>query len=252
MGKTKCNRIRKHAKVLWRRLRHLNASARVRIASLPIPRFLRPHVSRDDEIGYFAPRTWDFWRALIVCFCAMTLIGHFLEIPYCMLMDSAFGIVDDSYPVWTDPWYHPYWVYGIGAVLMTLFIEPFKEKFVLRRKTLWGALLECFVLVVVLAAAMECVIGWLVNQPDPVTGTYPYWDNSQLPFNIFGQAWLVNDVMIGVAAMIYLWVIYPIVCRFMSWLRPSIANAVFALVVIGFTACCTASYWQLISSGVLG
>lgn len=219
---------------------------------IPIPKALRPSVTKDDEIGYFAPRTWDFWRAVVTCFCLMCLLGHLLEIPYCMAMDSLFGIVDDTYPVWTDPWYHPYWVYGVGAVLMTLFLEPFKERFVLRRKTLWGALLECFAVVVLLACAMELVIGLLVNQPDPVTGVYPYWDNSQLPGNVLGQAWLVNDVAIGIAAMIYLWVVYPLVCRFYAWMSPKAANIVFGIVVAGFAACCCVSYGLLISWGVLG
>lgn len=208
--------------------------------------------NKDGEIGYFAPKTYQFWRALVVCFCMMTLLGHFLEIPYCMLMDGMFGIVDDTYPVWTDPWYHPYWVYGVGAVIMTLFIEPFKERLVVKRKTLWGAMLQCFVIMVALCAAMECIIGWLVNQPDPVTGVYPFWDNSQLPGNIFGQAWIVNDIAIAFAAMIYVWLVYPLVCRALSWLRPKVANIAAGAVVAVFAGCCVASYWQLISMGALG
>lgn len=214
--------------------------------------FTRIFGGKDGGIGFFAPKTFEFWRAVVVCFCMMTLLGHLLEIPYCLTMDSLFGIVDDSYPVWTDPWYHPYWVYGIGAVVMTLLIEPVKERIIIKRKTLWGAMTESFLIVVLLAAAMECIIGWIVNQPDPVTGIYPYWDNSQLPGNILDQAWIVNDIAIGVAAMIYIWIIYPLVCRALSWLRPALATTASICVVIGFAACCTASYWQLISTGVLG
>lgn len=214
--------------------------------------FAKVFGNKDGEIGYFAPKTFEFWRAVVVCFCLMTLLGHLLEIPYCMAMDNLFGIVDDTYPVWTDPWYHPYWVYGIGAVIMTLLVEPIKERIILKRKTLWGAMLESFLIVVLLAATMECVIGWIVNQPDPVTGVYPYWDNSQLPGNIFGQAWIVNDIAIGVAAMIYVWIAYPLVCRALAWFRPAVANIVSTLVIAGFAACCVASYWQLISAGVLG
>ena len=98
-------------------------------------------LTEHDEIGYFALRTWEFWRALIVCFCLCCILGHWLEMPYCWLMDQCFGIVADDYAVWTDPWYHPYWVYGFGAVFMTLLIEPLKERLILHRKTLWGAFL---------------------------------------------------------------------------------------------------------------
>lgn len=212
---------------------------------------LRIHkVTEDDQIGYFAPRTWSFWRSLIVCFCLMCIVGHWLEIPYCFFMDLFFGIVEDSYAVLTDPWYHPYWVYGIGAVLMTLIVEPLKERIILRRHNLGLALLESFVVVVLLSMVIELVVGWLVNQPD-AAGVYPYWDNSQLPLNIFGQAWLVNDVAIGLVAMIYVWIIFPLVCEGFSRLRPPVANGVFVFVVAVFIGCCIASYTQLIMADVL-
>jgi uncharacterized membrane protein len=190
--------------------------------------------------GYFAPRTWAFWRSLIASFCIFCLVGHLLEIPYCTFMRN-FGIVADDYAVWTDPWFHPYWVYGIGAVVMTLVLEPFKERLFDHRKTVWGALLETFVVMVVLAMLMELGIGELVNQPK-AAGVYPYWDNSQLPFNILGQAWLVNDLVIGLVAMIYLWVLYPLICEGLARLSRPISNAAFGAIVTGFAACCVASY----------
>lgn len=205
----------------------------------------RPHrITEHDEVGFFAPRSWQFWRALVVCFCLATIVGHWLEIPYCLLMDRCFGIVSEGYPVWTDPWYHPYWVYGVGAVAMTLFIEPLKERFVMRRRTLAGAVLESFAFAVALSLVLELAIGLLVNRPD-ATGRYPYWDNSRLPLNVLGQAWLVNDVLIGVVAVAYVWVVFPLVCEGFGRLRPSVASGVFGLIVVGFVACCTASYLQL-------
>ena len=221
------------------------------------PRSKRSHravqkILRNDEIGFFNPKTWEFWRALIVSFCLFSIVGHWLEIPYCSFMDHFFGIVDDNYAVWFDPWYHPYWVYGFGAVAMTLLLEPFKERIIIKRKTLWGALLETFVLMVFISMVLELVIGLIVNQPDPLTGEYPYWDNSQLPFNILGQAWLVNDIVIGLMAMIYLWLFYPLICLGFAQLRPKVANVVFALMLVIFAICCGLSYGELITSGILG
>ncbi len=198
----------------------------------------------DDQIGYFAPKTWEFWRALIAAFCICTLLGHWLELLYCIIMNALFGIVEPDYVVWTDPWYHPYWVYGVGAVIMTLIIEPLKEIIVVHRKTLWGALLETFVITVILSMLMELIIGWLVNQPDQF-GEYPFWDNSELPLNIFGQAWLVNDVVIGLVAVLYVWVIYPLLCEMFSHLRPSVANGLLILIVVVFAGASTCSYLQL-------
>lgn len=202
-------------------------------------------LTEDDEVGYFAPRTWPFWRALIVSFCLFSIVGHWLEIPYCFFMDQFFHIVEDDYAVLSDPWYHPYWVYGIGAVVMTFIMEPLKEHFIMARRTLKGALLQSFVVAVGLALLMELVIGLLVNQPDAM-GAYPYWDNSHLPLNVLGQAWLVNDLFIGVAAMLYVWLAFPLICEGFAMLRPRAANTVFGIIVGGFVICCTVSYVQLV------
>lgn len=128
---------------------------------------------------------------------------------------------------------------------MTLLIEPLKERLILHRKTLWGAFLESLVIAILAAMVLELVMGWLINQPDPTTGEYPFWDNSQLPGNVFGQAWLVNDFFIGLVAMIYVWVIFPLVCEGFSRLSPKAANVAFALIIVGFAACVTASYLEL-------
>ena len=117
---------------------------------------------------------------------------------------------------------------------MTLLIEPLKERLILHRKTLWGAFLESLVIAILAAMVLELVMGWLINQPDPTTGEYPFWDNSQLPGNVFGQAWLVNDFFIGLVAMIYVWVIFPLVCEGFSRLSPKAANVAFALIIVGF------------------
>lgn len=201
-------------------------------------------LSKTEEIGYFAPKTWEFWRALITAFFLITIVGHWLELLYCVIMDNLFGIVEADYVVWTDPWYHPYWVYGVGAVIMTFFIEPLKERIVMRRKTLWGALLETLVICIVLSMLTELIVGWLVNQPDEF-GEYPFWDNSELPLNIFGQAWLVNDFFIGLMAVLYVWGIFPLICEGYEFCRPKVANTIFVLIIIGFAICCTISYIQI-------
>lgn len=209
-------------------------------------------LSKRNEIGYFKPKTWAFWRSLIASFCILCILGHWLEGGYCLIMDSLFGIVEPDYAIWIDPWYHPYWVYGIGAVLMTIFIEPFKERFITRRKTLWGALLQTFVVTVFLSMVMELVIGLIVNQPDEF-GKYPYWDNSQLPLNVFGQAWLVNDFFIGLGATVYVWLVYPLICEmFIAPKKERTANIILGVIVGVFALCCIASYTQLISAGILG
>ncbi|RSX55942.1 putative ABC-transporter type IV [Bifidobacterium dolichotidis] len=193
------------------------------------------------ESGYYQPRTWFFWRTLIVCLAVFSLVGHWLEIPYCTAMNNMFGIVSDDYAVWHDPWFVPYWVYGIGAVAMTLIVEPLKEWIIRRRKTLGGALLESFIIMVALAAVLETGIGLIINQPD-AQGVYPFWDNSVLPGNILNQGWIVNDFFIGIVAMVYVWLLYPLICQAFKHMSEDWANIVFAIIVVAFLVCVAVTY----------
>lgn len=69
-----------------------------------------------------------------------SVVGHWLDISYCMFMDQ-FGIVDDDSLVWDGPMY-PFLVYGIGTLVCSLLLVPLKMRIIERRKTLAGAALE--------------------------------------------------------------------------------------------------------------
>lgn len=194
-----------------------------------------------DEFRYFAPKTWFFWRGIIINFCLFCLIGHWLEIPYCMFMDWAFHVVADDYAVWSDPLWVPYWVYGVGTVVITLTLFPLKIHILEQRKTMIGAVIQFFVTAVVACALLELVIGLMINQPD-ATGKYPFWDNSMLPFNIFGQAWLVNDVILGLVSAFYVFIAFPFIQRAFSLLKPRTANRLFVFVLVFFAIVCFLAY----------
>lgn len=183
-------------------------------------------------------------------FCINNVVGHCLESLYCKVMDKCFGIIDDDYAVKFDPWYHPYWVYGFGGLAMTLIFEPIKEGILKRHRSLSGAMLETYAIAVLAAMGMELGFGLLVNQPDE-DGNYPYWDNSRLPLNVFKQAWLVNDLVMGAVAVAYVWIAYPLFCKGMSRLSEHAANAAFAATVGTFAAACVSSYGRLIKEGHL-
>ena len=207
-------------------------------------------LSAQERPILFAPKTWAFWRNNIMCFCVNNVLGHCLESLYCKVMDRCFGIIDDDYAVKFDPWYHPYWVYGLGGEAMTLIFEPIKEKILARHGSLPGAMLETDAIAVLAAMGMELGFGLLVNQPDE-QGNYPYWDNSKLPLNILRQAWLVNDLVMGAVAVVHIWLAYPLFCKGMSKLSERAANAAFAATVGAFAAACVSSYGRLIKEGHL-
>ena len=214
-----------------------------------IGRWARRLTGHDTSL-LFAPRTWAFWRNNIMCFCANNIVGHVLESLYCKILDKHFDIIDDDYAVKFDPWYHPYWVYGIGGLAMTFIVEPLKERVLSRHESLPGAMFETYAIAVLASMGMELGFGLLVNRPDE-DGNYPYWDNSKLPLNIFKQAWLVNDLVIGAVAVGYTWLVYPLFCRGMSRLSERSANAAFAATVGLFAAACVSSYGKLIKDGRL-
>ena len=37
----------------------------------------------EREISYYQPRTWAFWRNLIMYFCVFSVVGHWMEAAYC-------------------------------------------------------------------------------------------------------------------------------------------------------------------------
>jgi len=192
-------------------------------------------LSREDELGEYKPDAGAFWRNIAIYFCVFSVAGHWLEILYCTFM-RLFGIYDPDSLVWADPWY-PFLVYGIGATICALALIPLKEKLIYRRKTVWGAGIQFFIITVFVCMFMELAMGFMLNQPN-AAGEYPLWDNSKLPLNILGQAWLINDIVLGGAATVYTWLLYPLCDKLLANVSPYLMNLVSIVTVIGFTILC--------------
>lgn len=198
-----------------------------------------PLIAKSDEYEGFAPGTLSFWRNLVIFFCVFSVVGHWLEIAYCSFMD-IFGIVDEDSLVWDDPFY-PFIVYGVGTVVCTLVLVPLKIMLLERCRKMWTACIAFYVITVGVCMVMELGMGLMLNQPDAF-GNYPLWDNSELPLNILGQAWLVNDIVLGIVAMLYTWVLYPLCDRAMRSLPSSAATVLFVFVTVGFIVLCIVKF----------
>lgn len=198
-------------------------------------------LTKADEVSYYEPKTWAFWRGIIMYFFLFSVVGHWLEVPYCFSMHTLFGIVGEGYDIWVDELFVPYWVYGAGASAITLLLLPLKIRLVGRRKTIWGAALEFLVLAILLCATLECLIGLIINQPDQF-GEYPFWDNSKLPLNILDQAWLVNDFFLGLISLVYVWFIFPFCQKLCKLIGDKTANGLFWCVIGVFIIICLLSY----------
>lgn len=198
-----------------------------------------PLITRRDESYGYAPGAFAFWRNQAVYFCLFSVLGHWMEIVYCSFM-NIFGIVDPESLVWDDPMY-PFCVYGIGVLVCALMLVPLRIQLVRRRKTMADAAVEFFIITVLVCMAMELTMGLILNQPD-AAGNYPLWDNSQLPGNILGQAWIVNDVGLGAVAMLYTWVVYPLCQKALAKVPIRIMNAASAIIVVGFVVLCVVKF----------
>lgn len=199
-----------------------------------------PFLSKKDELNEYSPDTLRFWRDVAVLFCAMSIIGHWLEIGYCWCMLTFFGIYDPNSLVWVDPMY-PFMVYGIGSTVATIMLVPMKDTLILHRRTLWGAALSFFIYTVLICMLMELAMGLMLNQPN-AAGEYPLWDNSHLPGNILGQAWIVNDVCLGALAMFYVWIIYPLGEKAIRHTHDQIMNPLAIIIVVSFIALCIVKF----------
>jgi len=156
-------------------------------------------------------------------------------------MDGAFDIVADDSLVWDDPFY-PFCVYGVAAVLAALTLVPYREILVRERSSVKRALVEFYIVAVIGCMLIELIMGLLLNQPDPVTGEYPLWDNSYLPLNILGQAWLVNDILLGAVVTLYVWGLYPLLVKVVSYIPEKWGWPVTIIVVAAFTVLCIVKF----------
>ena len=198
----------------------------------------------DTQDGYLAIclkrlKTWQFWRAMIVCFCAFSVVGHLLEWVYCFNGVTFFNSMDPDAEVLTNP-FKPFFVYGIGMVICATLLDPVKWWMLSRFKSRKTALLAFYIMSVFLGMAGELIQGFLQNQP--VNGVYPLWDVSIYPGNILGQAWIVNDIFIGAVITIAVWLIYPAISKRIGRLPDKRANIQCAIILALFLLLVAVTY----------
>lgn len=94
-------------------------------------------------------------------------------------------------------------IYGAGALIMILFLEPLSDHPVLLYVT------ACLVM-----SAWEYLVAWLLETATHVK----YWDYSHLPFNLHGRICLSVSMWWGVLANFALRVLHPATQELFAWL----------------------------------
>ena len=194
---------------------------------------------RDDGVEVDL-KSWKFWRTVIIFFCVFSWAGHTVfEWPYCAAGATFFGSVSWDDEVLANP-LKPYLVYGIATTVCFVFLIPFKHWICERVPSKWRALLVFYVISVFLGMAGELIQGFLQNQP--VDGVYPLWDVHDYPGNILGQAWIVNDIFLGLLITVGTYHIVPKCHRWLIKIDDKHSNILCAVVVAVFAILMVVTY----------
>ncbi|MDY3128415.1 MAG: putative ABC transporter permease [Berryella intestinalis] len=187
-----------------------------------------------DENPVFRLKSWRCWRNLVMYVCAFSIVGHWIEIGWGMLI--RWGVVAGAYDPTSQIWHDllfPFMVYGIGAAACVLVLHPVKRFLEERLGSLALALALSFAASALFCTGIELVEGLLLNQP-LVDGSLPLWDYRNIPMNFMGQVCLQNSIAFGLASTLFTWIVYPVSEKALAKLPEDAANALFVLVVTIF------------------
>ena len=188
----------------------------------------RPTHDPDEDI-YEKPFTWPWVRNLFLYYFFFSIAGHWAEIGFCWLivLGVVMGDYDFTHAQLWDWWLCPYPAEGIAVVLVALLLFPFKE-WVLKKTggRVWLTLIISFLVNMLVCATIDFTTGITAN------ADYSLWDYSDLPFNFMGQIVLQNTLVYSIAATFIVWVIYPLMAKWLHDMPSRYANALF----IGFLA----------------
>ena len=177
-------------------------------------------VSSENIPGFFA-RGVNFYKLFWV-FIIVSFLGCLVETAFMLLtrgeLQNRSGVIYGSFSL----------VWGLGAVLFTLCFHRLAGR-------------SSFLILLagtVLGAVYEYACSWLQE----VLFGACFWDYSHLPFNINGRVNLVFSLFWGVAAVVWVKDLYPLICRWIGKIpnamgRPlTLALTVFMVCNVALTA----------------
>ena len=195
---------------------------------IPSESSAKPTSDADEDI-YEKPFTWPWIRNLVLYYCVFSIVGHWAEIGFCWLivLGVVMGDYDFTHAQLWDWWLCPYPAEGIAVVLIALLLFPFKE-WVLKKTggRIWLTLIISFLVNMLVCATIDFTTGITAN------ANFELWDYRELPFNFMGQIVLQNTLVYSTAATFIVWVIYPLMAKWLHRMPTRFANGLF----VGFVA----------------
>ena len=176
--------------------------------------------------GLVASWGWNkvsFWRDLALIFLAASWIGHLIEIIWVVSQKWMFGVEIQSGVV--AHWWEPYGIYGMGAVLIVLLLNPIKKK----TENFWAVLGSG----IVVMGILELVVGLILTA---WYGANPYWNYSGEPLNLWGQICFRNTMLFGLLATAIVWWGWPWVEKMLDRVPGKILNAILGVLTALFVA----------------
>ena len=183
----------------------------------------------DEEESFFRPKTWEFWRNLIIYFVVFSIVGHWMEAAVCLLIKYGIvpGIYDPNSQIWSD-FLYPFPVYGIGFCVCALMFYPLKLALQRKFEKTLPALLITYVVSAFICTCIEFTLGMLTNQD------LQLWDYSTMFCNFMGQVCLQNSLFFGFAATLMTWLVYPALERLFRRIPNEAGTYVLIVAVVGF------------------
>ena len=108
-------------------------------------------------------------------------------------------------------------IYGVGVVIVILLVFPLRKNMLL-----------LYVASVVLTSVLELVTGFALEK----IFHYRWWNYSDVPFNIDGYVCLKFSLMWGIACIIVVDVIHPLVDDFVTWIPHFIGKILLGIMIV--------------------
>jgi uncharacterized membrane protein len=165
-----------------------------------------------------------FWRNLLLYFLFFSYIGHYIEMAWCTTVALISGS-DLPYNILSNP-LEPYTIYGAGVILCILLVQPIAKRFN-------NNIFATFLSGTLILAALEYFSSVILTLRH---GHNPYWNYSNTPFNLGGHITLVNSLLFGLLATIFLHFIYPITERTLRKTNQTIINIFLLILLVLFAS----------------
>ena len=182
-----------------------------------------------DDRSFFQPKTWAFWRNILIYFAMFSIVGHWMEAAVCLLV--KYGIVPGTYDptsqIWSD-WLYPFPVYGIGFVLCAILLYPLKNALQKRIHSTIVCLILSFIANLLVCTAIEFFMGLAVN------ADLQLWDYSDMFGNIMGQVCILYSSFFGLVATLMTWIVYPALEKLFRRIPVEGMTVIFVVFLVGY------------------